>query len=64
MTSAPDDPPVLPYPFRFVDPLTGKWVRARYRATRQEIEQRCAKWEITGMPEIIGVRSSSFNPYG
>jgi hypothetical protein len=58
-----DEPPIVLYPFRFVDPLTGRWVRARYRATREEIEQRYARWEITGEPETIGVRSGSFNPH-
>ena len=40
------------YPFRFRDPLTGKWIRARYVAELHEIEQRYAEWEIIGEPEI------------
>jgi hypothetical protein len=40
------------YPFRFRDPITGKWVRARYRAERHEIAARYAQYEITGPPEI------------
>lgn len=45
--------PVLElYPFRFRDPLTGKWVRARYVAEFHDIRQRYAEWEITGEPEI------------
>ena len=39
------------FPFRFRDPLTGKWVRARYRASRAEITARHKEWEITGPPE-------------
>ena len=31
------------FPFRYRDPRTGKWVRARYRAERHEIEARYAQ---------------------
>jgi hypothetical protein len=34
------------YPFRFRDPVTGKWVRARYKAERTEIATRYAEWEL------------------
>jgi hypothetical protein len=27
------------FPFRFLDPGTGKWIRARYKAERHEIVQ-------------------------
>jgi len=40
------------YPFRFRDPVTGRWVRARYRAEREEIERRYAEHEIIGPPEV------------
>jgi len=40
------------YPFRFRDPLTGKWIRARYVAELHEIKQRYAEWEIIGPQEI------------
>ena len=42
------------YPFRFKDPVSGKWVKARYVAERHEIEARHApgEWEIIGPPEI------------
>lgn len=40
------------FPFRYRDPLTGKWVRARYVATRQEIARRYAEFEIIGAAEI------------
>jgi hypothetical protein len=40
------------YPFRFRDPVSGKWVRARYVAERHEIVARYREWEITGEPEI------------
>jgi hypothetical protein len=45
------DPPVL-YFFRFRDPTSGKWVRARYKAERTEIATRTAEWEPWGPPEI------------
>ncbi|HUH91605.1 MAG TPA: hypothetical protein VL742_00475 [Casimicrobiaceae bacterium] len=36
--------PVLElYPFRFRDPLTGKWIRARYVAELHETRQRCRR---------------------
>jgi hypothetical protein len=38
--------------FRYRDPVTGKWVRARYRAERREIERRHAEYEIIGPPEM------------
>jgi len=34
--------PLVLYPFRFRDTLTGKWVRARYVAERHEIAARRA----------------------
>jgi hypothetical protein len=36
------------YPFRFRDPLSGKWVRARYVAERHELSARYVEWEIIG----------------
>ena len=43
------------FPFRYRDPVTGKWVRARYRAERCEIALRHAEYEITGPAEIRDV---------
>ena len=43
------------FPFRYHDPRTGKWVRARYRAERDEIAARYAEWEIIGPAEIRDV---------
>lgn len=40
------------FAFRYRDAITGKWVRARYRAERREIEQRHAEYQIIGPPEI------------
>ena len=52
------------YPFRFRDPLTGKWVRARYVAELHEIAARYAEYEIIGAPEIREVNADTryFNP--
>ncbi len=46
--------PIELYPFRFRDPRTGKWVRARYVATLDELKSRYREWEIIGPPEIRG----------
>jgi hypothetical protein len=40
------------YHFRYRNPLTGKWVRARYVAARHVIAERFAEFEIIGPPEI------------
>lgn len=41
--------------FRYRNPLTGKWVKARYRAERREIAERHAEFELVGEPEIRNV---------
>lgn len=53
------------FPFLFRDPVTGKWVRARYRATQQEIARRHAEYEITGPAEIRDVDADGqrFSPH-
>jgi len=56
-------PPLL-YPFRFRDPLTGKWVRAQYKASRSDLEKRYAEWEITGPGEMRQCIGGRFNPHG
>ncbi len=56
-------PPLL-YPFRFRDPLTGKWIRARYKASRSDLEQRYAEWEITRPGEMRKCIGGSFSPHG
>ena len=57
-------PPLLIlYPFRFRDPVSGKWVRARYVAERHELEARYAEWEIIGPPEIRTGASTAFSPW-
>ena len=51
------------YPFRYKDPVTGKWVRARYRATPADIAARYATWEITGPASMPAAPSMGFSPY-
>jgi hypothetical protein len=56
--------PLVLYPFRFRDVVTGKWSKARYVATREDIEARYAEWEIVGQPEIREAgRTGYFSPY-
>src|SRR4030095_1843646 len=52
------------FPFRYRDPLTGKWVKARYLAERHEIVERYKDWEITGPPEKRADPANGyFRPY-
>jgi len=51
------------FPFRYRDPLTGKWVRARYVAERHEIAARYAVWEIVGEPEYRRPVGAAFSPW-
>jgi hypothetical protein len=57
--------PRLLYPFRYRDPRTGKWVRARYKAEPHVIAERHAEWEVTGPAEVHrrGECRDSFNPF-
>ena len=43
------------FPSHYRDPRTGKWNRARYVATREEIAARYTEWEIIGPAEIRDV---------
>jgi hypothetical protein len=43
------------FAFRYRDPHTGKWIRARYLAERHEIAARFAEFEIVGEPETRNV---------
>jgi hypothetical protein len=40
------------FPFRYRDARTGRWVKARYKATRDEIAARYAEWEVIGPGEV------------
>lgn len=57
-------PTIELFPFRYRDPLTGRWVRARYVAETREIAARYAEWEIIGPPEIrSGTDEGYFTPW-
>jgi hypothetical protein len=51
------------YPFRYKDPVTGKWVRARYRAALETIAARYGTWELTGAPSVPARIGNGYNPY-
>ena len=53
------------FPFRFRDPRTGKWIRARYVAELHEIAARHAEFEIIGSAEIRNVNPDAryFKPH-
>jgi len=54
------------YPFRFRDPITRKWVRARHRMQVPEMQRHYSDWEITGAAEVRHVTETStlpFNPF-
>jgi hypothetical protein len=38
--------------FRYFDPLRKRWIKARYRATREDIAGRYAEYQIEGQPEV------------
>ena len=47
----------------FRDPVTHKWVKARYKAERQELEARYKEWEIIGEPEYRRPGGGAFSPW-
>ena len=51
--------------FSYRNPRTGKWIRARYRADRDEIAARYTEWEIIGPAEIRNVDPAAryFTPH-
>ena len=38
------------YPFRYFDRVRGRWIKARYLSTMDEIAARHERWEIIGRP--------------
>ena len=48
----PNDVPIILYPFRRRDPLTGKWHRARYKVSADALAQHEGEWIVDGPPEI------------
>ena len=53
------------YEFRYRDARTGKWTKARYRATLEEMASRYAEAEAIGEPEVrlVDPDAGYFNPY-
>ena len=53
------------FAFRYRDPRTGKWIRARYRATLEEIAQRYPQFEIIDPAAIRDVdpEARNFSPH-
>ena len=51
------------YPFRYRNSRSGRWINARYKATREEIAGRYAEWEIIGPAEIRKGGGGAFNPF-
>jgi hypothetical protein len=52
--------------FRFRYPLSGKWVRARYRMQVPELQRCYGEWKITGALEIRHVTAAmpeQFSPF-
>ena len=43
-----DAPDRLLYPFRYFDPIRNRWMKARYKARKDDIAARHAQWEVTG----------------
>lgn len=40
------------FAFEYFDERRGRWVRARYRATRQAIAETYVRFRIVGEPEV------------
>jgi hypothetical protein len=55
--------PIVLFRFRFRDPVSGKWTRARYAAERAQIAARYAEWETVGAPEIRQRTGAAFSPW-
>jgi len=51
------------FPFRYRHSLTGRWIKARYKATPEEIAARFAEWEITGPAEVRTPVTGAFHSY-
>lgn len=52
------------YPFKFREPVTRCWTKARYKASLADIAARYAEWMIAGEPEVRDTAmAASFHPY-
>jgi len=51
------------YPFRFIDPASGKWVQARDKASLADIAARHERWQVTGDAELRKGEGDTFKPW-
>ena len=56
-------PPITLFPFRYRDRRSGRWIRARYKATLEEISAQYAEWEIVGPAETREPGGGTFRPF-
>src|SRR4051812_40389224 len=58
-------PKLVLYPFHYRNRVIGKWVRARYVATREEIAKGNDEWETIGPPEMrdVDLGARYFTPF-
>lgn len=55
--------PAALYRFRYFDPIRGRWVKARYRATREDIAKRYEQFRLEeGEPEVRDGPPNGFMP--
>ena len=52
------------YLFSYYDELRKRWIRARYRATLQDIAAHYSRYRIEGAPEIRAEGQNGFTPPG
>lgn len=50
------------YAFSYFDPIRRRWVKARYRATVEDIAARYPQFRLEGAPEIRIGGKSGFKP--
>jgi len=55
--------PLAVFEFRYLESRTGKWVRARYKASLGEIRARYDRWQTIG-PSEIRAPVKTFTPFG
>jgi hypothetical protein len=51
------------YPFRFIDPASGKRVQARDKASLADIAARHERWQVTGDAELRKGEGDTFKPW-
>jgi hypothetical protein len=58
-----DDQPLTLYAFRLRNSVTGKWHRARWKATAEEIAAQGDEWVIEGEPVTYSKLGAHFQPW-